>query len=129
MINLFKTDRPIIALILGFLLLMKLLSALGFIFNVTTTVAIIVGVQIICIAYVIYSMNAKGGGAYTIKKMAAALIITMALDFIVILFSLSGREINPEYYPRIFGAELTYVITILYILLSKKLKRFKETDF
>lgn len=129
MINLFKTDRPIIALILGFLLLMKLLSALGFIFNVTTTVAIVVGVQIICIAYVIYSMNAKGGGAYTIKKMAAALIITMALDFIVILFSLSGREINPEYYPRIFGAEITYVITILYILLSKKLKRFKETDF
>lgn len=116
-------------MILGFLLLMKLLSALGFIFNVTTTVAIVVGVQIICIAYVIYSMNAKGGGAYTIKKMAAALIITMALDFIVILFSLSGREINPEYYPRIFGAELTYVITILYILLSKKLKRFKETDF
>ena len=74
-------------------------------------------------------MNAKGGGAYTIKKMAAALIITMVLDFIVILFSLSGREINPEYYPRIFGAELTYVITILYILLSKKLKKFKETDF
>lgn len=129
MANLFKTDRPIIAIILGLLLLMKLLSAIGFIFNVTPTVAVIVGIQILCIAYVIYSMNSKGGGADTIKKMAIALLSTMILDFIVIYFSLSGRVLNPEYYPRILGAELTYVITIAYILFSKKLKRFKEIDF
>lgn len=113
-------------MILGFLLLMKLLSAVGFIFNVTPIVAAVVGIQILCIAYVIYGMNAKGGGMDSIKRMAIALISTMAMDFIVIYFSLSGMALSPEYYPRIIGAELTYVITVAYVVLSKKLKRFKE---
>ncbi|MFP2712395.1 hypothetical protein ACLEUQ_00695 [Escherichia coli] len=121
-----KTDRPIIALFLGLLLVLKLLSGLGFIFQATGFLGPVVGLQLILIAYVTYTLNTKAGGKTALMSMIACLFIVMVLDGVVIHLSLNGMELPEAAYPRIIGAELTYLLTIAYIFFSKKLKRFKE---
>lgn len=121
-----KTDRPIIAIFLGLLLILKLLSGLGFIFQATGFVVPVVGLQLILIAYVSYTMNTKAGGQASIISMMVCLFVVMVLDGFVIHLSLNGMTLPEAAYPRIIGAELTYLLTIAYIFFSKKLKRFKE---
>lgn len=124
--KLFKTERPIIALLLSFLLILKLISALGFIFNTRGIITPIVGLQMVLIAFVVYAINSKYGGASSIKNMITCLIAIMVLDFVVIHITLNGASLPKEYYPRVIGAELTYLLTIAYLFFSKKLRRYKS---
>ncbi|ELA3178774.1 hypothetical protein RFL63_002752 [Klebsiella aerogenes] len=126
--NLFKTERPIIAVILGFFLVLKLMSALGFVFQANGLVGPIVGLQMILIAFVAYTMNSKGGGQSSLLTMVFCLVIIMILDGAVIYFSLNGFSLPSSAVPRVVGAELTYILTIIYIFFSKKLRRFKEIN-
>ncbi|MDT0636555.1 hypothetical protein RM437_00685 [Citrobacter werkmanii] len=124
--NIFKTERPIIAVILGILLLLKLISALGFVFQATGVIGPIVGLQMILIAFVAYHLNVRSGGQSSLLTMISCLVIVMILDGIVIYLSLNGFSLPSSAIPRVIGAELTYILTIAYIYFSKKLRRFKE---
>lgn len=126
--KIFKTERPIIAIFLSFLLVLKLLSALGFVFYATGYVGPIVGLQMILIAFVIYTLNTKAGGESSLLTMIVCLVVVMVLDGIVIYISLHGFALPSEAIPTVIGAELTYILTIVYLFFSKKLRRFKETD-
>ena len=121
-----KTERPIIAIFLGLLLLLKLFSGLGFIFQATGFAGPVVGMQIILIAYVAYTLITKAGGKASIISMIVCLFVVMVLDGVVVHLSLNGMALPEAAYPRIIGAELTYLLTIAYIFFSKKLKRYKE---
>ncbi|HCT2538997.1 TPA: hypothetical protein OTR49_004802 [Escherichia coli] len=124
----FKTDRPILAFVLGIFLSLKLVSALGFIFQATGLTGLVVGLQIILIAFVAYTLNTRTGGYSSLLAMIFCLIAVMVLDGVVIYLSLNGIALPSLAIPRIIGAELTYVLTIAYIVFSKKLRRFKEPD-
>lgn len=124
--NIFKTERPIIAVILGFFLVLKLMSAFGFVFQAKGFVGPIVGLQIILIAFVAYAINSKVGGQSSLLTMIFCLVIVMVLDGVVIYLSLNGFSLPSSAVPRVIGAELTYILTIAYIFFSKKLRRFKE---
>lgn len=124
--NLFKTERPILAVILGASLLLKLISAFGFISQVTGIVGPVIGLQMILIAFVAYTMNTRAGGQSSLVTMIICLVSVMVLDGIIIYISLNGQALSSEAIPRIIGAELTYILTIAYIFFSKKLRKFKE---
>lgn len=126
--KMFKTDRPILALVLGIFLVLKLVSALGFIFQATGLTGPVVGLQMILIAFVAYTLNTRAGGNSSLLTMIFCLITVMILDGAVIYLSLSGFALPSSAVPRVIGAELTYVLTIAYIVFSKKLRRFKELD-
>lgn len=126
--NIFKTERPIIAAILGFLLALKLLSALGFIFQATGFVGPIIGLQMILIAFVAYTLNTRSGGQSSLLTMIFCLAIVMGLDGVVMYLLLDGHSLPSSATPSVIGAELTYILTIAYIFFSKKLRRFKDTE-
>ena len=121
-----KPKRPIIAIILAVLLCLKLLSGLSIIYNLSGVILYIVLIQLIMVTFVIFSMNTLGGGAKMIKLMIAFVSATMVFDILVIALMFEGRDIPEMLYPRAIGAEITYLITILYLVFSKKLKRFKS---
>ncbi|MGS4678801.1 hypothetical protein ACKURH_06110 [Enterobacter soli] len=123
--NILKTERPIIAVILGILLVLKLISALGFIFQATGFIGPVVGLQIILIAFVAYTLNTRAGGNSSLLTMIFCLITVMILDGAVIYLSLNGLAFPSSAVSTVIGAELTYILTIAYIFFSKKLKRFK----
>lgn len=126
--NIFKTDRPVIAAILGVLLVLKLMSALGFIFQATGFIGPVVGLQMILIAFVAYTLNTRAGGNTSLLTMIFCLMLVMVLDGVVIYLSLNGFSLPPAAVPRVVGAELTYILTIIYVFFSKKLRRFKEIE-
>ncbi|WP_063865749.1 hypothetical protein [Enterobacter hormaechei] len=126
--NIFKTDRPILAVVLSIFLALKLVSALGFIFQATGLTGPIVGLQMVLIAFVAYTLNTRAGGHSSLLTMIICLIIVMILDGVVIYLSLDGFALPSSAVPRVIGAELTYVLTIAYIVFSKKLRRFKELN-
>lgn len=123
--NIFKTERPIIAVILGVLLILKLMSALGFVFQAKGFVGPLVGFQMILIAFVAYNINTKTGGQSSLLTMLSCLVIVMILDGVVIYHSLNGFTLPSAAIPRIIGAELPYILTIAYIFFSKKLRSYK----
>lgn len=124
--NIFKTERPIIALILGAFLLLKVISGVGFFFNTHGIVSAIIGIEIVFILFVIYGMNKRGGGEASIKTMILLTVSVILLDFAAIFVVLNGSALKSEYIARIVGGELTYILTIIYLTFSKKMKRFKS---
>lgn len=124
--NIFKTDRPILAVALGFFLAHKFMSALDFIFQVTGLIGPVVGLQMILITFVAYTLNTRAGGTSCLLTMIFCLVVVMVLDGVVIYLSLNGSALPSSAVPRVVGAELSYILTIAYIMFSKKLRRFKE---
>lgn len=123
-----KTERPILAVLLSFLLTLKFISALGFVLQATGFIGPIVGLQMILIAFVAYTLNTKAGGESSLLTIIVCLLVVMALDGVVIYISLNGFALPPAAIPRVIGGELTYILTIAYIFFSKKLRRFKGID-
>ncbi|EOZ7625883.1 hypothetical protein AB5R26_004101 [Enterobacter mori] len=123
-----KTNRPIIAAILSLLLLLKLISALGFMYQTTGFAGPVVGLQMILITFSVYTLNTKAGGQASLITMVGCLFFVMVLDGVLINISLNGRVLPEETIPRVIGAELTYILTIAYVFFSKKLRRFKEIN-
>ncbi|EPP6259030.1 hypothetical protein ACUTEI_001400 [Cronobacter sakazakii] len=130
--NIFKTERPIIALILGILLVFKVISALEFLllamFQPPGLVVPVVGLEMMLIAFAAYTLNTRGGGQSSLLKTAFSLTIVIALDSIIIYSSLNEASLPSSTAHKVVGVELTYILTIAYIFFSKKLRRFKETD-
>lgn len=124
--NIFKTERPIIALILGAFLLLKVISGVGFFFNTHGIVSAIIGIEIVFILFVIYGMNKRGGGETSIKTMILLTVSVILLDVAAIFVVLNGSALKSEYIATIVGGELTYILTIIYLTFSKKMKRFKS---
>jgi len=124
--NIFKTERPIIALILGAFLLLKVISGAGLFFNTHGIVSAIIGAEIVFILFVIYGMNKRGGGEASIKTLIMFTVSVIFLDFAAIFVVLNGSALRSEYIARIVGGELTYVLTVIYLAFSKKMKRFKS---
>lgn len=126
MLNIFKTERPIIAAFLGLLLFIKIISGLNVILNFNGMIPLMVGLEIIFISCVIYGINKKGGGEASLITMFVLLIVVVLLDISTAYILLNGHIFKHDFLPALLGSELTYVITAFYIFFSKKLRRFKS---
>lgn len=122
-----KPKRPIVGIILAILLVLKMLSGWDFVMRSSGPTVYIVALQLVLIAFVVFKMNSRGGGIKPIKLMMGLVAVVIVLDMVIIGFLFSGKSIPSEFYPQMVGAELVYIITILYLYFSKKLKRFKAS--
>lgn len=82
----------------------------------------------ITIIYLVSSMNTRGGGADKCKKSALLIGALISSDIALIFYNFRGVEFPPQIFPRLIGAELTYLITISYLLFSKKQRAYKAFD-
>lgn len=120
-----KAKRPILAMVLAVFLVLKMLSGWAFVMKATGPTVYIVALQLLIVAYVVFKMNTRGGGAKAINLLMGLVAVVILLDLSIIGIIFSGKSIPKEFYPQMLGAELIYILTIIYLYFSKKLKAFK----
>ncbi|MES4612914.1 MAG: hypothetical protein ACTH8P_11445 [Ewingella sp.] len=120
-----KAKRPILAMVLAVFLVLKMLSGWDFVMKASGPTVYIVALQLLIVAYVVFKMNTRGGGVKAINLLMGLVAIVILLDMSIIGIIFSGKAIPKEFYPQMLGAELIYILTIIYLYFSKKLKAFK----
>lgn len=120
-----KAKRPILAMVLAVFLVLKMLSGWNFVMKASGPTVYIVALQLLIVAYVVLKMNMRGGGMKAINLLMGLVAIVILLDLSIIGIIFSGKAIPKEFYPQMLGAELIYILTILYLYFSKKLRTFK----
>ena len=123
-----KARRPILAIVLAVFLVLKMLSGWDFVMKASGPTVYIVALQLLIVAYVVFKMNTRGGGIKAINLLMGLVALVIVLDLSIIGIIFNGKSIPIEFYPQMLGAELIYILTIVYFYFSKKLKAFKAVS-
>jgi hypothetical protein len=123
-----NAKRPILAIVLAVFLVLKMLSGWDFVMKASGPTVYIVALQLLIVAYVVFKMNTRGGGIKAINLLIALVAVVIILDLSIIGIIFSGKSIPKEFYPQMLGAELIYILTMVYLYFSKKLKAFKAVS-